>query len=372
MTRHLQANLQNLPHATRPCRSAGCRCLPAAAADRYVAPTGADGNPGTRAAPLKTISRADTVARPGDVVRVLPGVYRESVRTVASGTANARITYTSTVKWGARIIPPAGSGWENDGDWVVIDGFDVSAPNGREGIYNDGSHVRITRNHVHAVRVPRCTVNGGAGINSGTPNYTGVDIAIERNLVHDIGSLTRRCNGVQGIYVAHRQGRVANNVVYRVSTWGIHLWHAPRDIDVVNNLSFANGYGGIVVGAGDAPHHGRVPTENIRVINNIVLDNRVGIAETGAKGDNIRFLHNLVWRNGDDWSLKAGRAHVGTVSMEPRFVRYLRNGGGDYRLRAGSPAVDRGSPLAAPDVDLDGVRRPQGPTVDVGPHERRP
>lgn len=342
---------------------------PGIARELYVSPTGSDARSGSRAAPLRTISRAGTVARPGDIVRVLPGIYRESVETRASGTARARITFASARKWRARIIAPSGSGWTNRGHWVNITGFDVAAPRGRQGIYNDGSHVRITGNRVHNVGVPNCTANGGAGINSGTPDYRGVDAVIERNVVHDIGSLTRRCSGVQGIYLAHRGGRIANNIVYRVATWGIHLWHAPRDIDIVNNLSFANGYGGIVVGAGDGPFNGRVPTQNIRVVNNIVVDNRVGIAETGAKGDNITFVNNLVWRNATNWSLKAGRTPRGTVSADPAFARYLRDGTGNYRLSARSPAINRGSALAAPAVDHDGAHRPHGRAIDIGPYE---
>lgn len=45
--------------------------------------------------------------------------------------------------------------------------------------------------------------------------------------------------------------------------------------------------------------------------------------------------------------------------------------GGDYRLVAGAPAIDRGATLSSVRVDRAGVTRPQGPAYDVGAYEFR-
>lgn len=45
----------------------------------YVSPQGSDGGKGTREAPLRTLAKAVALARPGDSVRVLPGVYAEQL-----------------------------------------------------------------------------------------------------------------------------------------------------------------------------------------------------------------------------------------------------------------------------------------------------
>jgi hypothetical protein len=42
----------------------------------------------------------------------------------------------------------------------------------------------------------------------------------------------------------------------------------------------------------------------------------------------------------------------------------------DFRLQAGSPAIDAGTPDGAPATDKDGVPRPCGKGFDVGAHER--
>ena len=57
-----------------------------------VSPTGNDTAPGTEAAPLRTISRAIAMAKPGHRIRVLAGTYAERIVLDASapaGTADA-------------------------------------------------------------------------------------------------------------------------------------------------------------------------------------------------------------------------------------------------------------------------------------------
>ena len=51
------------------------------AAEIHVALKGKDANPGTPAAPVRTIQRAADLARPGDTITVHAGVYRERINT---------------------------------------------------------------------------------------------------------------------------------------------------------------------------------------------------------------------------------------------------------------------------------------------------
>ncbi|MBQ7696669.1 MAG: DUF1565 domain-containing protein, partial [Lentisphaeria bacterium] len=52
--------------------------LPAAvgAGVLHVSPAGNDENPGKADSPLATIARAAALARPGDTVKIAPGLYR--------------------------------------------------------------------------------------------------------------------------------------------------------------------------------------------------------------------------------------------------------------------------------------------------------
>lgn len=341
----------------------------------YVTPAGNDNNPGTERAPLQTIAAAASRAVPGSTVHVAPGTYRENVKSMKSGTAAAPIRYVSTVKWGAKLI---GAGteavWENRGEHVEIAGFDVSG-SGRNGILNYGSWVRVINNRVHDLAVSGgCSGNGGGGIVF--TNYQASDGEISGNLVHDIG-MPGACPGVQGIYYSNLRGKIYNNIVYRASAWGIHLWHAADKVVVANNTVFANGSavigGGIVVGTGDAP--GNVVMTDTKVINNIVVHNpRASIKQYCYPGDacigaDNLVAHNVVFGNGRKIEMLVGK-DIGTISQDPLFVDFRSDGKGDYRLRSSSPARKRGMASLAPPADIEGISRPRAPAVDIGAYQQ--
>src|SRR5689334_8107505 len=59
----------------------------------YVATGGSNTNPGSLGLPFRTIQKAASVARAGDVVYVRAGTYRETITPARSGTASAPITF---------------------------------------------------------------------------------------------------------------------------------------------------------------------------------------------------------------------------------------------------------------------------------------
>ena len=90
---------------------------PALATDYYVSPDGDDANPGTLAAPFRTIARASSVLQPGDVCHLRAGVYREVIRPARSGTAAAPITYRAYAGEEATV-----TALDPVSDWVVDEG----------------------------------------------------------------------------------------------------------------------------------------------------------------------------------------------------------------------------------------------------------
>jgi len=342
----------------------------------YVAPDGDDANPGTRHAPLRTIGAAAQAAGPGTTVRVAPGLYPENVKSAASGSAAAPIRFISSVKWGARIFGDGSEAvWENRGQHVEIAGFDLSG-SGRIGILNHGTRVRMANNHVHDLALSGgCTGNGGGGIVNA--NYKASDGEISGNLVHDIGT-PGTCTGVHGIYLANLRGRIVNNIVYRASAWGIHLWHAADQVLIANNTVIANGTdkigGGILVGTGDSP--GGVVLSQTRVVNNIVAFNpHASIRQycdpgQACIGSGNVVANNVVYGNGIGIEMRVGKAS-GTILDDPLFVDFRPDGKGDYRLRRSSPALKRGLAAGAPGIDIDGRRRPRTASVDIGAYQMR-
>ena len=65
----------------------------ASAAELYVSPRGSNKNKGTAQSPFATISRAASAAKPGDTVKIAPGIYREQIQFRKSGTQTAPITF---------------------------------------------------------------------------------------------------------------------------------------------------------------------------------------------------------------------------------------------------------------------------------------
>jgi hypothetical protein len=341
-------------------------------ANLYVSPNGSDSNPGTEEEPFRTILRAAQIVTPGTTVHVAPGIYTGGFRTAVNGSEEARIVYESTVKWGAKIVPPLNSSsstaWENRGNFVDIIGFEVDGGQYQggtkwlSGLYSGGSYVSIRSNQVHHIAndVP-CESLGGAGIVV-DGYYRGIKSEVTGNSVHDIGP--DACRFIHGIYVS-TSASVKNNVVYRVSGAGIHLWHDARDVLVKGNTVTASDIG-IVVGGGDF-YHTQGPDDHTFVFNNIVYDNRNGIMEQGSTGKNNAYRNNLVYQNSNgDWRLSEGMTHTGTINAPPGFMSYDRKGTPDFHLGARSPAVGKGLRSMGDSSEQDFDGKPRGATVDIG------
>jgi hypothetical protein len=99
----------------------------------HVSIKGSDQNLGSESAPFKTISKAATVAQPGDIVTVHEGIYREWVNPARGGTETQRIVYQAASKEKVTI-----TGAEIIKDWSNIEGniWKTVIPNSFFGNYN--------------------------------------------------------------------------------------------------------------------------------------------------------------------------------------------------------------------------------------------
>ena len=99
----------------------------------------------------------------------------------------------------------------------------------------------------------------------------------------------------------------------------------------------------------------------IGITNTIIANHAVGIQRNSGTAFED---YNLFFDNGSD---RTGEISVGnhSVQADPRFVNPA---GGDYRLSAGSAAIDAGAELGVTH-DLAQAARPQGDGVDIGAYE---
>jgi parallel beta-helix repeat protein len=192
----------------------------------------------------------------------------------------------------------------------------------KEGIdAKDGSTRGVIRqNHVHHM--------GQVGIylNHAT------QVKIHDNKVHDGGT-----TGIQfsvGDYATGpkttSKNEVYRNLVYNQKEAGIEFWQTKKGKmkgnRIYNNVVYGNGGAGFMI-------------ENVGgnlIHNNLVVRNRVG-TEGNAVGKNT-FSHNLFHANG-------GEVGSANAKGDPRFVDPKK---ADFRLRAGSPAIDAGKPFGLP------------------------
>ncbi|QYF95403.1 DUF1565 domain-containing protein [Massilia sp. PAMC28688] len=336
----------------------------------YVAPHGSDSNPGTAQSPFQTILRASRVALPGTTVHVAPGTYVGGFKTTMSGTEHQRISYVSTRRWGARLVPPSYSetkaGWDNRGSYVDIVGFEIDGREARNGIkwthgiYNGGSFSVIRNNLVHHIALDSpCTGAGGAGIGVDS-YYRGIKSDVIGNTVHHIGK--PGCRFVQGIYIS-TSGSARFNLVHHIGGAGIQMWHDANNV-VVSNNTVAASTTGILVGGGDF-YHTKGPNDFTTVYNNIVYDNKYGISEQGSTGLNNTYRNNLVYLSSvADWQLRNGLTHTGTIARAPQFLKYDKTGQLDFRLRGDSPAIGKGVDEQA--MALEAAARQRNTRPDIG------
>jgi hypothetical protein len=361
---------------------------PTPGVDRYVATTGSDANDGSHDRPWGTLGHAAEHVNAGDTVHVAPGSYGGPLTIARGGSAESPVRFVSDQRWKASVSAESAeyvTAVEITADHVSFEGFDVGASggDGSAAIDLEGNNDAAVGNRVRVDAPCLPSGNGAAGIvvGGGVRVYRNTGGLVDGNFVERVGSGPRdgSCRLANGIYAAVPGVTIVNNIVTRATGDGITSWHAARGLTIANNLAASNGGVGILIGSGDTAASAGGHTNSL-VTNNIVYRNALaGITESsdGAHpvGPGNRYLHNLAFDNGGDPSgiggLFPGEVLEGNLAADPRFLLGCWPAPFRYRVRPMSPAVDAGSP-GAPNHDFDGVPRPLGRAVDIGPFELSP
>ncbi|MFC4776940.1 sugar-binding protein [Paenibacillus sp. GCM10023252] len=238
----------------------------------------------------------------------------------------------------------------------------------------EADYVTIENNHVHGNAW--YTMWAGSGISilhsrdldNNTSEYKNF---IRNNIVYDNETKVKwieveRYSDGNGIIVDANQwaaykGRtlVSNNISYNNGGSGIHAFYSSN-ADIVNNTIYQNGR---------SPHINYAQlfaanSENINLFNNIVYG-REGKVINSESGSSRVIYANNVYYNGN-----VTIQGPNDVIADPQFVS-LTPDALDFHLKAGSPAIDRGTRTLAPVIDYEGDNRPQGGNdrYDIGAYE---
>jgi hypothetical protein len=210
----------------------------------YVSTAGNDSNPGSEAAPWRTVQHAADAARAGSTVNVRGGVYEELVSINASGNASdGFITFRSypgeTAILDAEHFTPSERQAVltiHNQSYIRIEGFEIRnfhtaehrlAPLGIS-VMGAGSHIELLKNNVHHIQQtfpgrdkPGSGGNGFGIAVYGTDAKTPItDLIIDGNEVHHLKTGSSESLVVNGNVTNFR---ITHNVVHDNNNIGIDV-----------------------------------------------------------------------------------------------------------------------------------------------------
>jgi len=395
----------------------------------YVDPNGSDSNRGSIASPWKTIGHAArTATLAGDVVNVNNGIYPETVAFNKSGSRGAPITFQATHRQGAKIEGSGANTITLNGNWLVINGFEVTSDNycivssmtnhtivennrvhncGASGIQlNGGDYVTIQGNTVYQCAFT--SADDGSGISIYEPAAAdanpGFHSVVQQNssyLNDNHAGAISDGNGIVMDDFQHTQSDnvpytpatlVQNNLVYGNGGWGIKAFES-------NNITFRNNTAYWDHLRNDTFTHyaelGDQRSSNNTWYNNIGWANPRGsfssrneaIGDAGSANSGNAWFNNLSYngtRGASSLLIMGSTARVtvtngNILGLKPLLVNPQTNGNGNFQETASSPTIRAGTtsatgPLSGvSNTDLAGIPRTRSGFVDMGAYQfRRP
>ena len=392
----------------------------------YVDPGGSDTTgDGSSGNPWASIRFAASQVQADDLVLINPGVYEGGVIVETDGTASEPIIFRAN---GEGVVIE-GSGGErdaffiNDSDYIIVEGITIQhaeraglrislsdhvsvrrctfADNGRWGLFTDFSNYTLVEDSESygavlehgiyisnssdypTIRHNRLHHNQGCGLHMNGDISMGGDGVISSGLVE--GNIIYE-NGLGGGSGINMDGVtdtiVRNNLLYNNYASGISLYQIDGGSGSQNNLLLNN----TIVMPADGRWAINIPDvndTNNQLFNNILYNYhtwRGSIAIAIPTLDGFSSDYNVIVDrfsadSGDtlltysDWHALGYDTHSLIAVPDQLFVN---TSAGDYHLKPGSPAIDRGLGLSEVTDDLEGRLRPAGIAYDLGAYEFTP
>ena len=387
------------------------------AATYYVATSGSDSNPGSEAQPFRTIAYAVNKMVAGDTTYVKGGTYNEKkIWFGKSGTQSARITLMNApgeqpvIDFG--VIEGAAplskqpvnrielyAGKRVPIGYITIEGFEIGR--GYNGIkFYDAHDVVIRRNWIHHTASQAILGNGiNMVFDRNVINHNGNFVSCARgDSIGKNGKPGNVCNQVHGMYVTGSNYVITNNLIYDNSATGIQVAgyeHCPqggcwggypgappkifagKEFGGADNWLIANNVFAYGSKYGPAIHLWQRTATNSKIINNIFYQTR-GIMVNQFTGSGHVFNNNICYSTNGEYCINpdpgAKSKYTQSGNMEntnPNFesAGAAISGVPNFKLKTGSPAIDKGQSLSQVTWDHAGGKRPFGAAFDIGAYE---
>jgi hypothetical protein len=317
--------------------------------DRFAAPGGADRAPGSLERPFRTPQRLAEALRPGETGCLRRGTYRGRVTISTAGTARRPIVLQPRPGESARIrglIVVTRRSHHFTLRRLYLDGRnrdELPSPT------VNGRNIRFADNDVTNQNTAICFALGHQRFG------TARRVTIQRNRIHDCGTLPPT-NLEQGVYVAiARDTRVIGNWIYANADQGVQLYPDARRTYIAGNVIDGNGEGIIFGGSPWTAASDNLVVGN--VISNSRLRENVESHFDGPIGTGNVVRGNCIGGGvrdagmGGILSPAVGFEAEGNLLAAPAFRDAAS---ADYRLAPGSPCVRlfRGSPRGVPGPGL--------------------
>ncbi len=390
--------------------------------DIYVSTAGSDSGTGAIDDPFRTIAYAVSRMSVGQVLIVRGGNYYEDlgshvwdgmVGTSWATTDRYRIAaFPGELVW---VVAPAGTNGIQMGNnsnthsaYIEFDGInidwssDVRNNCGIKVVSDAG-----TDTEAHHIRFMNLEVKGAANTPlSGVGNQGVLIGASDTSFEGGCEFINLRVHGggandfEHGFYIGQKDVLIDGCEVWDITGAGIQVqYETSSNVTVRNNYIHdlrATGSGqrhwGIVINNGYVSTIGakvynnlvvRVPDNNgssmginiytgtdSEVYNNTVVDCDAYGIYIGSNSSGVLVKNNIVYGSGTQDYVDEGAS--GTVLADNLFgidPLFVNAGTGDFRLSAGSPAIDAGATIGIVATDRFGIPRPQGGAYDIGAHE---
>jgi hypothetical protein len=295
-----------------------------------------------------TIQTALNAAANGDVILVGPGVYTQNLT-----FGNKQVALRSTAGPASTIIHVAGGVGVQLGGNSELTGFTIT---GAVSDFGAGAVVSgigtLIKGNVFDGNVQTSGGLGAAiGGNSASP-------IIDGNTFRNNSSDFQFLSGVVS-FINSSSPLIENNIFEDNPSRGVNLTLPEGNNPRVINNTFVRDTIAIRVDR-------RVNSSMYEFRNNIIAGNGVGLeVDFGAESLNPTWTNNLVFGNTTNYQLISNQTGKnGNISVDPMFISSA-----NLHVLAGSPTINVGSPVHAPNHDFDGNFRPTGAGFDLGAYE---